>query len=147
MEQTNEETQKEYTNGEVTVVWQPHKCIHSTICFKGLPRVFNPKARPWVNTEGATTEKIVEQIRQCPSGALSFYYNDAEKQNESPQEVLETKVEVLPNGPLLVYGTLTISDKDGKVIKRNKTTAFCRCGFSNNKPFCDGSHIAANFEG
>jgi uncharacterized Fe-S cluster protein YjdI len=146
MEQNTEETRKEYSNGEVTVVWQAHKCIHSTVCFKGLPRVFNPKARPWINVSGAETQKIVDQVRQCPSGALSFYYSDAQSQTES-QETLETKIEVLPNGPLLVYGTLTIADKDGKTIKRNKTTAFCRCGQSTNKPFCDGSHLAAKFEG
>jgi uncharacterized Fe-S cluster protein YjdI len=146
MEQNNEEARKEYSNGEVTVVWQPHKCIHSTVCFKGLPRVFNPKNRPWVNISGAETQKIVDQVRQCPSGALSFFYADVQNQAES-QETLETKVEVLPNGPLLVYGTLTVIDKDGKALKRNKTTAFCRCGQSNNKPFCDGSHLAAKFEG
>jgi len=63
---------KEYTNGEVTVVWQAEKCIHSTNCWKGLPRVFNPKARPWVNMDGSSTDTIITQISKCPSGALSL---------------------------------------------------------------------------
>ncbi|GAL72989.1 CDGSH iron-sulfur domain-containing protein [Jejuia pallidilutea] len=57
-----------------------------------------------------------------------------------------TKVEVLENGPLLVYGSLKITHKDGKEETKNKTTAFCRCGASNNKPFCDGAHVNAEFK-
>lgn len=69
---------KEYTNGEVTVVWEPARCQHSTICWKeatGLPQVFNPRVRPWVNMEGGSSEQIVAQVKKCPSGALRFYYN------------------------------------------------------------------------
>ncbi|MFY9611893.1 MAG: (4Fe-4S)-binding protein [Blastocatellia bacterium] len=64
---------KNYSNGDVTVVWQPAKCIHSTICFRELPEVFDPNKRPWVNAEGANTEAIIAQVRRCPSEALSFY--------------------------------------------------------------------------
>jgi uncharacterized Fe-S cluster protein YjdI len=66
---------KKYTNGEVTVVWRPAACIHSTICFRGLPRVFDPRRRPWVDVAAADTAKIVAQVEQCPSGALSYYRN------------------------------------------------------------------------
>ncbi len=63
---------KKYSNGEVTVVWQPHLCIHSAICFNGLPEVFNPRERPWVKIDQASTERIIDQVKQCPSGALSY---------------------------------------------------------------------------
>ncbi|MCK6617075.1 MAG: (4Fe-4S)-binding protein [Cyclobacteriaceae bacterium] len=66
---------KKYTNGEVTIVWKPDLCIHSTLCFKGLPTVFDPKKRPWVTPEGSATDKIIEQVKKCPSGALSYYLN------------------------------------------------------------------------
>jgi uncharacterized Fe-S cluster protein YjdI len=69
---------KEYSNGEVTVVWKNSLCTHSANCVKGLPDVFKPKESPWVKIEGTTTEKIIEQVKKCPSGALSFYLN-AEK--------------------------------------------------------------------
>jgi uncharacterized Fe-S cluster protein YjdI len=133
---------KHYTNDEVTVVWKPNQCIHSTICFRGLPGVFDPRVRPWVNIKGSETAGIVEQVKQCPSGALSYYYN-AEENKEA--ETMDAKVEVLPNGPLLVYGTLHIKDRNGNESTRNKTTAFCRCGASKNKPYCDGSHVGINF--
>jgi uncharacterized Fe-S cluster protein YjdI len=65
-----------YTNGEVTIVWTPKMCIHSTLCWKGLIEVFNPRERPWIKPEGAPTEKIIEQVKLCPSGALSYFLNE-----------------------------------------------------------------------
>lgn len=70
---------KEYTNGEVTVVWKNALCVHSGNCVRGLPSVFHPKQSPWIKTEGDITEKIIEQIKKCPSGALSYYLNDSGK--------------------------------------------------------------------
>jgi len=70
---------KKYTNGEITVVWKPGICQHSRICWMeatGLPEVFNPREQPWIKMEASTSERIVQQVRKCPSGALSFYYND-----------------------------------------------------------------------
>lgn len=66
------DTTRHYTNGEITVVWQPDVSIHSRLCFSGLPGVFNPANRPWVTIDGASTERIVDQVNACPSGALSF---------------------------------------------------------------------------
>ncbi|MCX6183243.1 MAG: (4Fe-4S)-binding protein [Bacteroidetes bacterium] len=74
-----EEITKTYTNGEITIVWKPKTCSHSTKCWRGhesLVEVFNPKDRPWIKPENASSERIVEQIKKCPSGALSFYYNE-----------------------------------------------------------------------
>jgi uncharacterized Fe-S cluster protein YjdI len=65
-----------YSNGEVTVLWKPDLCIHSGNCVRGLQEVFNPQTRPWININGAITERIVEQVKKCPSGALSFFMND-----------------------------------------------------------------------
>ena len=135
---------KEYTNGKVTIVWKPDKCIHSGICVKGLPNVFRPKVRPWLRIEGASTEELVNQVKQCPSGALGFYTNGEE---DETAESLNTKVEVLENGPLLIYGTLEVTNKEGSIEIKNKTTAFCRCGASLNKPYCDGAHVKNNFNG
>ena len=67
---------KEYKNDEITVIWKPGQCTHSTLCWKGLLEVFNPRIRPWVNMNGSTTEKIIEQVKKCPSGALSYRVNE-----------------------------------------------------------------------
>ena len=135
---------KKYSNGELTVVWKPAKCIHAGECVKALPNVYNPNAKPWIKAENASTEELKNQINKCPSGALSYFMEGEENQEA---QSLKTAVEVLENGPLLVYGTLTVTDQDGNEEVKNKTTAFCRCGASNNKPYCDGAHIKAAFKG
>lgn len=135
---------KEYSNGEVTILWEAEKCIHSGVCVKGLPKVFQPKERPWIKIDASTTDALVNQVKACPSGALSHYMN-----NEKNKETVttETKVDVLENGPLLVHGSLKVVHKDGKEETKSKTTAFCRCGSSSNKPYCDGTHNKEGFVG
>ena len=135
-----------YTNGEVTVVWKPDTCIHSRICFTGLKEVFDPSKRPWVSMEGSTTERIIEQIHKCPSGALSYIMhteNQPQPANQ-PETISEsaqiTQIQVKPNGPLLISTDCQITHSNGKVEIRKGNTAFCRCGASANKPYCDGSH-------
>ncbi len=139
---------KHYSNGEVTIVWKPSMCIHSTVCWKeatGLPAVFNPRERPWIKAEGGSSKAIVDQVNKCPSGALSFFFNDSNNEDEVVDS--NTKIEVSANGPLLVYGNIVLKDKEGNESRRSKVTAFCRCGQSKNKPFCDGSHVPSGFEG
>jgi len=136
---------KKYTNGEVTIVWKPNICIHSTMCFNGLGNVFDPQKRPWITPEGGTTEQIIDQVKKCPSGALRYYLNS--EAGDEVKVVAETIVETMPNGPLLVYGNVTVKDQNGNLTKKNNVTAFCRCGGSSNKPFCDGSHKKIGFEG
>ncbi len=70
---------KRYSNDEVTVIWKPDACQHSKLCWKGLIEVFDPRNRPWINMNGATTERIIEQVSLCPSGALSYIMNKDEK--------------------------------------------------------------------
>ena len=143
----NKEIIKKYDNGEITVVWQPQKCIHSAICFRGLPSVFDPTRRPWVTVDGASSEEIMRQVSQCPSGGLTYTVNEDKAEGEVEQVVAETVVEVLPNGPLLVYGNLAVKDYAGNEQKKSKVTAFCRCGGSKNKPYCDGTHAKVGFGG
>lgn len=69
------EITKKYSNGEITIVWKPEKCIHSGICVRTLPQVYNPKAKPWIAIENAGTEELKAQVSKCPSGALSYLVN------------------------------------------------------------------------
>lgn len=140
----NKDIVKEYSNGELTVVWNLKKCIHAGVCVKTLPQVYNPKEKPWIKIDNAPTADLQAQISQCPSGALSYYMN-SELKKETKN--METKVDVVHNGPLLVHGTLTVTDKDGNTEKKDQTTAFCRCGSSNTKPYCDGTHHKVEFKG
>ena len=95
--------------------------------------------------DGATTERIAEQVDRCPSKALSYFRN---QEGIKPEDVqAESIVEPVPNGPLLVYGNLKVKSADGQETQKNKVTAFCRCGASSNKPYCDGSHVKIGFVG
>lgn len=63
---------KEYTNGEITVIWQSEKCMHSGNCIRNLGLVFNPKETPWIKMGNATSAEIINAVSKCPSGALSI---------------------------------------------------------------------------
>ena len=138
----SDEIIKEYKKGEITVVWKPKKCIHSEVCVKTLPEVYHPGEKPWITVEKASTEELKQQIDKCPSGALSYKTN-TEIHEDSTKGV---KVQVMKNGPLIVEGDLTIQHLNDTHQKSGKT-AFCRCGHSENKPYCDGSHQKVNFKG
>ena len=126
--------EKEYSNGEITVLWKPDLCIHSGICLKGLPKVFNLKQRPWVNINAASSEDIVQLVRECPSKALSIKgVKFKEKQNP------EVEVKLIPGGPMIIKGGATVTDRS-KTTVFNETVSFCRCKRSRNYPYCDGTH-------
>jgi len=135
---------KEYKNGDLTVLWEPKKCIHAAICVETLPNVYDPDRKPWIMPKNASIQELKDQIDKCPSGALTY---QQENQEINENNIMETKVDVMENGPLLVQGTLHIKNSKGEVEIKNKTTAFCRCGASENKPYCDGVHKKINFIG
>lgn len=130
----------EYSNEEITIVWKPEVCMHSAKCVQGLPGVFKPKEKRWIQLENSNTEDVVKTVKTCPSGALSFYMNASGKAEVEEEPISNTKVEVMDKGPLMVYGTLSIKHSDGREEQKTRATAFCRCGKTGNNPFCDGSH-------
>lgn len=140
----NKEIIKKYKKDDLTVVWKPKLCIHAAECVKRLPEVYNPNSKPWIKIENASTDALKSQIDRCPSGALSYYMN-----NKKIKEIMKAQIKVnaMENGPLLVDGSIEVTKPDGTVEIKDKTTAFCRCGASANKPYCDGQHRKIDFEG
>ncbi len=134
---------KEYTNGEITVVWKSQACIHSGVCLKALPNVFNLKQKPWVNMEADSTDKIIDVVKKCPSGALSYYKNKEGKTGITFGE--DVTIKVLNGGPLLINGKIKLIHDENE-IETGEVTALCRCGASKSKPFCDGKHLLVKFE-
>lgn len=138
-------TKRNYESDELVVEWQPSLCIHSEKCWRGLPEVFRRDEKPWVNTAGAEDKRIMQQLEACPSGALSGYWKN--NKQEDKNDIDSTQVEVSKNGPLMVKGKIEIKHSNGEIESKEKVTAFCRCGASGNKPFCDGTHNKIGFEG
>ena len=131
-----------YRNDAIEVHWEPRFCIHSRNCIRRLGQVFDASARPWIDVDAADPDEIAETILTCPTGALHFRRVDGGEQ-ETP--AADTTVEPRPNGPLFVRGRLKIVDADGQLIREDTRLALCRCGASENKPFCDGSHRRISF--
>jgi len=92
---------------------------------------------PWLHPDEASVEALVGIAHTCPSGAITY-----ERQDGGPPEpVPEVNVMRLrENGPYAVHADVRLA---GRGILRRAT--LCRCGASQNKPFCDGSHNAASF--
>lgn len=134
---------KKYRKGEFTILWEPKKCIHAAICVKDLPKVYDPNAKPWIKPENAAVDQLKDQIDKCPSRALTYEEHESNIQNEN----MKTELELMNNGPLLVKGKIDIKMADGSVVSKDKMTAFCRCGASQNKPYCDGKHKEIGFVG
>lgn len=151
---------KHYHKDGFTVVWKPAKCIHSEICVKTLPEVYRPNEKPWILPEAAAEADLKNQISKCPSGALTYQqtqkwseesavdlvYEERELLTQEPDSAQTLEITVLPGGPLLVKGRLKLTGEDGSFHLAEGNTALCRCGGSQNKPHCDGSHKALNFE-
>ena len=147
-----DKTDRKYTNGEITVFWQPKKCIHATTCYRELIEVFNPRKRPWVKMDGASTEEIIRVVKLCPTQALAFKYNkdiDGDKQaeiNSGPKES-DAEARIMEDGPLVLKGSFVLYDIHGKELKHFKMTSLCRCGASITLPFCDGTHRKIGYTG
>jgi uncharacterized Fe-S cluster protein YjdI len=133
---------RRYETDEIVVEWEPRLCYHSHNCVRALPQVFDPDARPWVQPEQASADEVEAAVAQCPSGALRSRRAGAAAKRKEPLELRAS-----PNGPLLVRGGVRVLDAEGNLLYEGEKAALCRCGGSQNKPFCDGTHKTIGFEG
>ncbi len=131
---------RQYEGNGIVVEYEVARCIHAERCVRGLPRVFDSAARPWIQPSHAAADAIAEVIRQCPTGALRYRRTDGGEE-EHPAE---NRVSVVPDGPLYLVGRLRLRTPDGAVAEEQRI-ALCRCGDSKNKPFCDNSHLEKGF--
>ena len=131
-----------YENEDLTVFWDSSRCIHTGICLRSLPEVFDLRSRPWVQVDRASADETADTVRNCPTGALR--YTRAGQPEPAPEETTMIPVR---NGPLIVRGRLRVLDpSSGGVIAEETRLALCRCGKSQNEPFCDNSHRLSDFE-
>ena len=133
---------REYSNDSIAVSWEPQYCIHTAICLKGLPEVFDAARRPWIEIDAADADDIAEVVMRCPTGALHFRRLDGGEHETAPEV---TSVQPRTNGPLFLRGKIKIVDAQENVIREDTRIALCRCGQSSSKPFCDGTHRTVGF--
>jgi uncharacterized Fe-S cluster protein YjdI len=136
---------KTYANDEVEITFDLKKCMHSEHCWRELGSVFDPKKRPWIDPDGADAARIRDQVGRCPSGALSITLKNENMSNQKSNENA-IGMKPLPNGPVMIEGNLKWQNKNGEEEVIEGPCALCRCGSSDNKPFCDGSHSKIGFK-
>ncbi len=134
---------REYAGKDVVVRYDVKRCIHAAECVNGLPTVFNPDRKPWVDPDVAAADAVAEVILRCPTGALHFERKDGGAAEPAPDLNFIT---VCRDGPLYARGVLQVVNNDGTLRFADTRVAFCRCGASESKPFCDGRHTEAGFE-
>jgi CDGSH-type Zn-finger protein/uncharacterized Fe-S cluster protein YjdI len=134
---------REYKGKDIVVRYDVKRCIHAEECVKGLPTVFAKDRRPWVDPDGAGADYVAEVVERCPTGALYHERTDGGPGEELPGQ---NTVTVTVDGPLYVAGEVDTLLGDGSVVSTDTRVAYCRCGASENKPFCDGRHADAGFE-
>jgi CDGSH-type Zn-finger protein/uncharacterized Fe-S cluster protein YjdI len=132
----------EYDGDAIRVTYEPSRCIHAAECVRGLPAVFDTDRKPWIDASGAAADAIAEVIHRCPTGALKYRRTDGGAQERVGGENILT---VSADGPLYARGDIEVLDSNRTLLSRETRAAFCRCGASKNKPWCDGSHADAGF--
>jgi CDGSH-type Zn-finger protein/uncharacterized Fe-S cluster protein YjdI len=131
-------TTQEYRGRQIIIRFDTSKCIHSRHCVLGNPKVFIANAPgEWIQPDAASCEEIVALVRTCPSGALTYERLDGGEQERAP---LVNTVRLRENGPLAFHADMEIQGHSACY-----RATLCRCGASQHKPFCDNSHVAANF--
>jgi uncharacterized Fe-S cluster protein YjdI len=123
-----------YEHDALRVTFDPTLCIHAAACVRSLPRVFRPRERRWVQLEHGDPTAIVAAVQRCPTGALQVEGPGVPVTDEAVQ------LRTVPGGPLEVRGRYRLVRDDGTEVEGPARVAFCRCGRSANKPYCDGSH-------
>jgi CDGSH-type Zn-finger protein len=136
------DTRESYIGQQITIHDNRGICSHAGYCTDTLKSVFKLEEEPWIDPDGATAQEIIDTIKQCPSGALSYSIDNVEyRDQDRPPMITVTK-----NGPYAVTGGIELLDQKMGDGASSEHYALCRCGASKNKPFCDGSHWRIGFE-
>jgi CDGSH-type Zn-finger protein/uncharacterized Fe-S cluster protein YjdI len=132
---------REYEGDGIIVRYDVGRCIHAEECVRGLPEVFDPDRRPWIEASRAPAQAIADTIGRCPTGALTYERLDGGPAAPVPAD---NRVRVEADGPLFASGDIELTTSDGE-SRRQTRLALCRCGDSRNKPYCDNTHLDAGF--
>lgn len=133
---------RQYDGDGIRITYDADRCIHAAECVHGLPEVFDPNRKPWIDPGAAAADDLANVVRRCPTGALAYERLDGEAAEEPAPT---NQLRVAADGPVYASGDLVVLDAEHREVARETRAAFCRCGASKNKPYCDGRHAEAGF--
>ncbi len=126
------------TGQNATISFDAHRCIHARRCVISQPGVFKANVQgPWIDPDAASAEALMSVALNCPSGAIQVERHDGGAPETAP---LVNTITIRENGPLAVTAAIEIAG-----VAAETRATLCRCGASNNKPYCDGSHVGLAF--
>jgi CDGSH-type Zn-finger protein/uncharacterized Fe-S cluster protein YjdI len=125
---------------DVTVIFEGQRCVHARNCVLSHPEVFVPNVQgEWIFPDAAPAADVIRIGLNCPSGAIRVIRNDRTETSDKAPRV--NTLRLRENGPLALEAPMQLR---GQALDAPRAT-LCRCGASQNKPFCDGSHAGAGF--
>jgi CDGSH-type Zn-finger protein/truncated hemoglobin YjbI/ferredoxin len=140
-----------YPGQQVTIFDNRGICQHAGLCTDRLPSAFRTDKEPFVAPSGARMDELIRAVRDCPSGALSLAFDGEEARSLADWHgQRERAIEITQDGPYRVTGGVRLIDSTGTDVPRAAGSslehyALCRCGHSQNKPFCSGMHWYVEF--
>ena len=132
----------DYVGKKITIHDNRGICAHAGYCTDNLAAVFRLKKEPWIDPDGAGVDEIIETIKKCPSGALSYTVENVEHRDQDRQPM----VTVTKDGPYSITGRIELLEHTLGEGASTEHYTLCRCGASKNKPLCDGSHWSIGFK-
>ena len=132
-----------YVGDGVTIYDDRSVCSHAGRCTDGLPTVWKLGGEPWIDPLGASAEEIIEVVKRCPSGALTYSRTDG---GAIEEDVHDPTLAPATDGPYVLSGHVRVTSSSGEPYEHRERVALCRCGKSSNKPFCNGKHWDCNFQ-
>ena len=141
---------EEYKGQQIEIFDNRGICAHSGFCTDRLASVFHVGQEPFVTPSGGRLDEIIQGVRACPSGALSYAIDGLEARQQVDQD-RAASIEVSKDGPYRITGGIRLVDEDGNDLPRAEGSSrehfsLCRCGHSQNKPFCSGMHWSIQFK-
>ena len=133
-----EEIIQRYEGKDINIVFNRSICAGAGTCVRNFPTIYKNASEDWINPDGASIDEVKKSVKQCPSGALHY-------ELAGEDEIVDYdgyKVSVIKNGPLNVIGKVSLHVDKWATNATPQKYSLCRCGASENKPFCDYTHAS-----
>ncbi|MDA7847896.1 CDGSH iron-sulfur domain-containing protein [Sulfurospirillum sp.] len=133
-----EEIIQKYDGKEINIIFNRSICAGAGTCVRNFPKIYKNASEDWINPDGDSIDEVKKSVKKCPSGALFYEFKD-ENSNEKYDGC---KITIIKNGPMNIIGNVDLNVDKWSTNANQQKYSLCRCGASENKPFCDYTHAS-----